>query len=53
MEPDYVHPRVLNACASQIAVPLTTIFNMSLAAGWLPDMWLQSVVIPMFKAKSR
>ena len=53
MGPDYVQPQVLNACASQIAVPLSTIFNMTLVVGLLPDVWLQSVIIPLFKAKSR
>ena len=48
VEPDHVYPRVLKACASQI-----TIFNMCLAAGLLLDMWLQSVVIPLLKAKLR
>ena len=51
--PDRVHPLVLKSCASQIAVPLTMIFNRSLATGMLPDVWLESVVIPLFKAKSR
>ena len=50
---DHVHPLMLKSCASQIAVPLTMIFNRSLATGMLPDVWLESVVIPLFKAKSR
>ena len=51
--PDHVHPLVLKSCASQIAVPLTIFFNRSLATEMLPDAWLGSVVIPLFKAKSR
>ena len=53
VQPDYVHLLVLKSCTSQIAVPLTVIFNRSLATGMLPVMWLESVVIPLFKAKSR
>ena len=51
--PDRGHLLVLKSCASQIAVPITIIFNRSLATGMLPDVWLESVVIPLFKAKSR
>ena len=51
--PDQMHPRVLKACAHQLAVPLTKIFNMSLTSGLLSVVWLQSVVIPLFKTKSR
>ena len=48
-----MHPRVLKACAPQLAILLTSIFNISLASGLLPVVWLESVVIPLFKAKSR
>ena len=51
--PDCVHPLVLKSCSSQIAVPtLTMIFNRLLATWMFLDVWLESVVIPLFKAKS-
>ena len=53
MGPDDIHPQVLRVCAQQLAVPLTIIFNKSLAAGLLPSLWFESVIVPLFKTKSR
>jgi hypothetical protein len=53
MGPDNVHPKVLKSCAEQLALPLAILFNRSLESGVLPSRWLESVVIPLFKGKSR
>jgi hypothetical protein len=53
MGPDDVHPRLLKSCAEQLAMPLAVVFNLSLEAGSLPGRWLESIVIPLFKGKSR
>ena len=53
MGPDKVHPRVLKACASEVAAPLCMIFNKSFVTGSLPKVWLESVVVLFFKSKSR
>ena len=49
---DNIHPRVLSACAHQLSVPLTLIFNQSMRTGMLSSSWLESVVVPLFKAES-
>ena len=48
--PDNVHPRLLRACAHELSVPLTMIFNKSLEEGALPSVWLESIIVPLFKA---
>lgn len=53
MGPDNVHPRLLKSCAEELTVPLTIIFNLSIATGSLPSRWLESLVMPLFKGKSR
>ena len=41
--------RLLKDSASVIAKPLTTIINLSLAKGKVPDEWKAARVIPLFK----
>ena len=53
MGPDGLHPRLLNACASQLAYPFYRIFRMSLSEGALPSLWKLSHVVPIFKKGSR
>ena len=53
MGSDGVHPRLLRECAVQLASPFTMIFKSSLMSGVFPGVWLESEVIPLFKAKSR
>ena len=50
---DKVHPPVLKACASQLAAPLCISFNKLFVTGPLPKVWLQFVVVPLFKSKSK
>ena len=39
--------------ASNIAYPLSVIFNLSLQSGQFPEMWLSAIVTPVFKKGSR
>ena len=50
---DGVPPRFLRELAPQLSVPLTIIFNESLQNGALPDEWLRSVIVPIFKDGTR
>jgi hypothetical protein len=53
MGPDGLHPCLLKSCATSLAYPLWSIFNQSLNQGCLPVLWKQSLVVPIFKSKSR
>lgn len=53
MGPDRLHPRLLKECASDLAYPLSVIFNMSMADGTLPQSWKVSHVCPIYKKGSR
>ena len=46
---DQMSVRLLKDSASVIAKPLTTIINLSLAKGKVPDEWKAARVIPLFK----
>ena len=46
---DNIHPRVLKEMASQLAKPITILFNKSIEAGVLPKHWLQARITPIFK----
>ena len=45
---DGIHPRMLVKLSSSLALPLSMIFQNSLASGVLPDEWLYSLVIPIY-----
>ena len=53
MGPDGLHPLLLKSCAAQLAYPLYIVFRRSLNEGTLPDDWLVSHVVPIFKRGSR
>ena len=53
MGPDGIHPLLLKSCAPELAYPLCTIFRQSLCEGVVPEIWKESVVIPIFKKGSR
>ena len=53
MGEDGLHPRMLKTLACKFSVPLTIIFKSSLEQGYLPDQWLSSIVVPIFKKSSR
>ena len=50
--PDNINPRVLKVAAEQLAVPLTSLFNLSLRTGKVPKLWKSSCIVPVPK-KSR
>ena len=47
--PDNIHPFVLQRTASEISVPLTKIFKLSLSMGECPDDWRSANVTPIHK----
>ncbi|XP_062715023.1 uncharacterized protein LOC115256208 [Aedes albopictus] len=47
--PDGIPSLVIKRCMSSLAVPLTTVFNLSLETGIFPNCWKQSHVFPVFK----
>ena len=51
--PDGIHPRVLKECASELSLPLSLIFQLSLTTGKLPAEWKQSNISPIFKKGKR
>lgn len=53
MGPDNLHPRLLKECASELAYPLSILFNKSMASGTLPQSWKLSHVCPIYKKGSR
>merc|ERR1711867_265730 len=50
---DGVHPRFLKEMATLLAEPLASLYNDSLQNGVLPEEWLKSIVVPIFKKGSR
>ena len=51
--PDEVHPAILKALAETLARPLAALFNLSLAAGQIPDDWRAAIVCPLHKKGDR
>ncbi|KAI5735050.1 hypothetical protein M8J77_013462 [Diaphorina citri] len=51
--PDCIPFFILKKCASDLARPLTLIFNKSLSTGVFPVTWKKSFVIPIFKSGNR
>ena len=47
--PDNVTPKVLKTCSSQLAVPFTNIFNLSISHHKLPLIWRTSEIVPVPK----
>ena len=52
MGPDGLHPYLLRSCAAELALPLCLIYQKSLRTGAVPEVWGESLVVPIFKAKS-
>ena len=48
-----MHPKMIMECAKELAVPLTLLYNESLSAGKLPDMWKRSNVVAIYKKGKR
>ena len=53
MGPDEAHPLLLKSCSSELARPLSIIFNRSLREGVVPATWKFSTVVPIFKKGTR
>ena len=51
--PDCIHARILKYCASELALILTMIFNMSLQEGRVPEDWRHANVTAIFKKATR
>ncbi|KAL1448090.1 hypothetical protein WDU94_000030, partial [Cyamophila willieti] len=47
--PDGIPPILLKECAAELTVPLTLLFNQSLASGCFPKTWKTSYVTPIHK----
>lgn len=47
--PDGIHPMLLRQCATQLAQPLTVIFNKSIQESLVPKRWKSSVITPIYK----
>jgi len=48
--PDGLHPLVLKSCASILKVPLSLIYDKSMATGRLPSDWRLTNITPIFKS---
>ena len=51
--PDGFRPRILKEASSQVAKPLTILFQKSLNTGILPKEWKLGTVVPIFKKGKR
>jgi len=47
--PDNLHPMVLSRCAAAVSVPLSMIYNESIATGEVPEDWKLANITPLFK----
>lgn len=48
--PDGVHPVFIANCFSELAQPLTLIYNKSLKTGVFPQKWKMAKVVPVYKS---
>ena len=53
MGDDGLHPRLLKSLSSELSLPLSIIFNSSLHSGILPEEWLISLIVPIYKKSHR
>ena len=51
MGPDNIRPRIIKEFAYELVEPVTTIFNLSLFAGVVPNIWKESNITPIPKVK--
>lgn len=51
--PDGIPSCILKYCAENFALPLSIMFNKSLDTGYLPPIWKESFIVPLFKSGSR
>ena len=50
---DEIRPKVLQECASELAVPLTLIYSDSIKKGEIPLIWKLANISPLYKKGSR
>lgn len=51
--PDNIPSCILRNCANELHLPLYYIFQMSFSAGYFPDIWKESFIIPHHKSGSK
>ena len=51
--PDLIPSCILNKYAEILCTPLTLLFNKSLEAGYFPEVWKDSYIIPLHKSGSK
>ena len=51
--PDNISPKMLKLAASELAYPLSVVFNVSLETVELPSDWKPSNIVPLFKKGSK
>ena len=51
--PDGISNKLLKEIKHEISEPLTSLFNYSLEAGFFPECYKHSYVVPLFKSKSK
>ncbi len=51
--PDGISPWVLKEGARELCLPLSIVYNKSLATGELPDIWKAAKVVPIYKKGDR
>ena len=47
--PDNISARIIRECYSELAIPLTKLFKLSLSQGIFPDVWKRANIIPIHK----
>ena len=53
MGEDCIHPKLLKSLSHELSFPLCIIFKNSLETGFLPNEWLSSLVVPIYKKSQR
>ena len=51
--PDGIPNNILKHCADFLSYPLTILFNLSLRNGYLPTLWKESYIIPLYKSGNK
>ena len=49
MGPDGIHPKLLNVCHNELALPVTIIIKKSLDSGLVPALWILGSLSPIYK----
>ena len=47
--PDNIYPRILKECREQLGEPIARLFQNSIDTGFVPKLWRQANVVPIFK----